>query len=108
MKEKRIIYREMKIPFWHVHTVKVEISASKINRFMQKKWISNFSVILTIFDNYIINYIISTRDELLAINNLSELMSLAYHAKIYPRLNFYLHVYIEFGLNQNFSAIMQT
>ena len=42
------------------------------------------------FDNYIINYIISMRDVLLAINNFSKLKSLANNAKIRSSLKFLL------------------
>ena len=47
-------------------------------------------MILTIFANNIINYILSQRDVLLAVHNLSELKSLAYNAKIKSSLKFLL------------------
>ena len=48
--------------------------------------------ISAIFDNYIINYIISMRDVLLAINNFSKLKSLANNAKIRSSLKFQLNI----------------
>ena len=43
------------------------------------------NVILSTFDNHIINYIISKWDVLLVIHNFSELRSLANNAKLDPR-----------------------
>ena len=62
---------------------------------------SYIKVILAIFDNYIIKYIMSKRVVLLAIHNFSKLKSLTNNAKIRSSLKFllkrYIHQIIIFG-----------